>query len=368
MDFDFTDEQESIAELAHQILADRCTQEHLRAIEKSGEPRFDHTLWNAVAEAGLVGVAIPESHGGGGLGFFELALIVEQIGRTAAPIPFIETAVLGALPVTQFGTDAQKEEILPRVAAGECILTAALIEEALTTAAPDGDGWKLDGRKLFVPAAQVADCILVPAAREDGESGVFLVDRKAAGVSLEDLATTSGQPEAVVTLDGVRVTGSDLLGERWNGASVVAWTKLRGTAIEASLALGVCEEALAITAEYTKTRKQFDQPIAMFQAVGHRAADAYVDTEAIRLTSWQAAWRIGAGMPAEAEVAVAKFWAAEGGKRVVHAATHLHGGVGVDRDYPIHRHFLYARQLELTLGGGTQQLLALGRILADEAA
>ena len=130
----------------------------------------------------------------------------------------------------------------------------------------------------------------------------------------------------------------------------------------------MCEEALSLTAEYTKTRKQFDQPIAMFQAVGHRAADAYIDTEAIRLTSWQAAWRIGAGMPAEAEVAVAKFWAAEGGKRVVHAAQHLHGGVGVDRDYPLHRYFLYAKQLELTLGGATRQLLAIGRMLADEAA
>jgi len=314
-----------------------------------------------------VGLAIPEAHGGGGLGFFELALVVEQIGRTAAPVPYIETAVLGALPLAQFGTDAQQAEILPSVAAGECILTAALVEDAPTTATREGAGWKLDGRKLFVPAAQIADVILVPAQGPDG-GGVFLVRPDTAGVSLEDLATTSGQPEAIVTLEGVRVAEADRLGGSSHGDAIVAWTKLRGTAAEASLALGVCEEALALTAEYTKTRKQFDQPIAMFQAVGHRAADAYIDTEAIRLTSWQAAWRIAAGMPAEAEVAVAKFWAAEGGKRVVHAATHLHGGVGVDRDYPLHRYFLYARQLELTLGGGTQQLLALGRILADEAA
>lgn len=368
MDFNFTDEQESIVDLAYQILADQCAQEHLRSLEKSDQPRFDRILWDAVAHAGLVGVAIPEAHGGGDLGFFELALIIEQIGRTAAPIPFIETAVLGALPVAHYGTDAQCEEILPKVAAGKWILTAALVEDEPTRATADGDGWKLHGTKLFVPAAQIADRVLVPALGADGATGVFIVDPKADGVALEDLDTTSGQPEAVLTLDGVSVGSDDLLGGRWNGDAVVEWTRLRGTAAQASLALGVCEEALSITAEYTKTRKQFDQPIAMFQAVGHRAADAYVDTEAIRLTSWQAAWRIGAGMPAEAEVAVAKFWAAEGGKRVVHAATHLHGGVGVDRDYPIHRLFLWARQLELTLGGGTQQLLALGRILADEAA
>jgi len=367
MNFEFSDEQQSIADLAHQILSDHCTQERLRAVEKSDGPRFDRELWNEVAQAGLVGVSIPEALGGGDQGFFELALIIEQVGRTAAPIPFIETTVLGALPVAQFGNDAQKAAILPQVAEGRLILTAALVADEPTAAIPDGSGWKLSGTKLFVPAAQMADRVLVPANRNDGKCGVFLIDPKADGVTLTDMATTSGQPEAVLALDGVAVTSDDLLGSEWNGEAIVDWTELRGTAAQASLALGVCEEALAITAEYTKTRKQFDQPIAMFQAVGHRAADAYIDTEAIRLTSWQAAWRIGAGMAAEAEVAVAKFWAAEGGKRVVHAATHLHGGVGVDRDYPLHRHFLYARQLELTLGGGTQQLLQLGRMLAGEA-
>ena len=132
------------------------------------------------------------------------------------------------------------------------------------------------------------------------------------------------------------------------------------------VSLGACESALEMTSEYIKTRKQFDQPIAMFQAVGHRAADAFIDTEAIRLTSWQAAWRISAGLDAEKQVAVAKFWCAEGAKRVVHAATHLHGGVGVDTEYPLHRYFLYARHLELALGGGTPQLLKLGKLLAAE--
>jgi alkylation response protein AidB-like acyl-CoA dehydrogenase len=198
--------------------------------------------------------------------------------------------------------------------------------------------------------------------------GVFLVDPRADGVTTSEMDTTSGQPEAVLALREVRVGAGDLLGDGENGAAIVDWTSLRGAAALSSLALGVCEEALSLTAEYTKTRKQFDQPLAMFQAVGHRAADAYIDTEAIRLTSWQAASRIGAGLPAEAEVAVAKYWAAEGGQRVVHAAQHLHGGVGVDRDYPAHRYFLYAKQLELTLGGATRHLLTIGRILADEAA
>jgi 3-oxocholest-4-en-26-oyl-CoA dehydrogenase beta subunit len=133
-----------------------------------------------------------------------------------------------------------------------------------------------------------------------------------------------------------------------------------------ALAIGVCEEALRMTAEYTKTREQFDRPIATFQAVGQRAADSYIDTEAIRLTAWQAAWRISEGLPAAHEAAIAKFWAAEGGQRVVHAAVHLHGGIGVDKDYPLHRYFLLAKQIELTLGGTTPQLLKLGAMLAAE--
>ena len=131
-------------------------------------------------------------------------------------------------------------------------------------------------------------------------------------------------------------------------------------------AVGVCAEALRLTAEYTKTREQFERPIATFQAVGQRAADAYIDTEAVRLTAWQAVWRLSEGLPATESVAIAKFWTAEGGQRVVHAAQHLHGGMGVDRDYPLHRYFLWAKQIELTLGGGTQHLLELGKILADE--
>ena len=368
MDFSFSDEQQSIAELAHRVLADHCTKERLRAVERSDGPRFDAELWKQVAETGLVGIAIPEEFGGGGLSFFEIALIVEQIGRTTAPIPFIETTVLGALPLARFGSDAQKRAWLPKAASGAAVLTAALVEDEPTRATLDGSDWKLSGTKLFVPAGQLADCVLVPALTTDGATAVFLVEPGVAGAVIEELDTTSGQPEVVLGLHDVRVGPGDLLGDAASGATIVEWIRLRATAALASLALGVCEEALALTAEYTKNRKQFDQPIAMFQAVGHRAADAYIDTEAIRLTSWQAAWRIAVGMPAEAATAVAKFWAADGGKRVVHAAQHLHGGVGVDRDYPVHRHFLYARQLELTLGGPSQQLLRIGRMLADEAA
>jgi alkylation response protein AidB-like acyl-CoA dehydrogenase len=372
MDFSYTEEQQAIFDLAKQILDDGTPQERLREIERADGPRFDRGLWKTLAESGLLGIAIPEEYGGGGLGFLEVAGIVEQVGRSAAPIPFLESVVLAALPIVEFGSEEQKRAWLPRVASGEAILTAALIEpegepaRPTTTASAEGDGWKLSGTKLCVPAAQLANRMLVPAATGAGRVGVFLVDPSAAGVELTPLDTTSGQPEARVDLRGVRVGAADLLGDPQQGAEIVEWIVERATAALAALAVGVCEEALRLTAEYAKTRKQFDQPIAMFQAVGHRAADAYIDTEGIRLTALQAAWRISEGLPAARQVAVAKYWAADAGQRVVHAAQHLHGGIGVDKQYPLHRYFLYAKQLELTLGGSTQQLLRLGKLLADE--
>jgi alkylation response protein AidB-like acyl-CoA dehydrogenase len=373
MDFSYTDEQQAIVELARQILGDGTSQERLRQVELGEGPRFDPELWGQMGEAGLLGTAVPEEHDGAGLGFLEVTGIVEQVGRTAAPVPFLETVVLGVLPIAEFGSDEQKRAWLPRAARGEVILTAALEEpegepaRPRTTARADADGWRISGTKLCVPAGQLADCILVPAATEAGGVGVFLVDPSAEGVEQTPLDTTSGQPEILLELREVEARAGDVLGDPRRGAAIVEWIVERATAALASLGLGACEEALRLTSEYAKTRKQFDQPIAMFQAVGHRAADAYIDTEGIRLTALQAAWRISEGLPAAKQVAVAKFWAADAGQRVVHAAQHLHGGIGVDKEYPLHRYFLYAKQLELSLGGGTQQLRRLGALLAEES-
>jgi 3-oxocholest-4-en-26-oyl-CoA dehydrogenase beta subunit len=372
MDFSLSEEQEATRDLARQILSDRMTHERLKEIEAGGEG-FDRETWAELAKAGLLGIALPEDVDGSGLGFVALCLLLEEIGRSVAPVPVLPTVVLGALPIAQFGTDAQRQRYLPGVVSGDTVLTAALVEtgtDALhptTTARPDGDGWRVDGVKTLVPAGLIADRVLVPAAAgDDGAIAVLIVDPNATGVTRERQDTTSGIPQARLELDGVQVASGDVLGDAESGAAIVDWIVERATAAMCSIATGVCEQALKMTAEYTKTREQFDRPIATFQAVGQRAADAYIDTEAVRLTALQAAWRLEAGLPSAAEVAVAKFWAADGGQRVVHAAQHLHGGIGVDRDYPLHRYFLWAKELELTLGGATPQLLKLGGILAAE--
>jgi alkylation response protein AidB-like acyl-CoA dehydrogenase len=370
MDFSLTPEQEALRELARQILEDHVTHDRLKAIERS-EPRFDRDLWSALGRAHLLGLALPEDVGGEGLGLLELCLLLEQVGRTLAPVPAWPTLVLGALPLAEFGTPEQRRRWLPGVAAGETILTAGLTEpgdgdpaEPVTTARRDGGRWRLDGVKLCVPAAHLAARILVPARTADGTAGIFLVDPKAAGVTQEGQMTTSGEPQFRVTLAGA---GAEPLGET-PAAGTVDWLMARALVGLCALQLGVTDRALRMTAEYTIHREQFGHPIASFQAVHQRAADAYIDVEAIRLTTWQAAWRLAAGHLAGAEVAVAKFWASEAAHRVVYAAQHLHGGIGVDVDYPLHRYYLWAKQIELTLGSGTRQLERLGAELARRPA
>ena len=377
MDFDLSDEQQATIDVAAKLLGDKSTPDAIRAVEQADDLRFDRDLWAAMADAGLLGIAVPAEHGGAGLGVLELAMVLEEVGRRTAPVPALATLALGALPVARFGTPDQRAALLPGVVAGTTVLTAALVEplgdlgRPTTTARRDGDGWVLDGVRTNVPAGLVADTVIVPATVDgsdgaDGaEVGLFLVAADAGGVTRERQDTTTGTPDALMTLDGVRLDGDALLGPVDDG-SALRWLVEHATVAACALMSGLAAEAVRITGEYTTAREQFGRPIATFQAVGQRAADAYVDAQAIRLTMLQAAWRLANDAPADREVAVAKYFASLGGHRVVHAAAHLHGGTGVDRDYPLHRYFLLAKQLDLFLGGPSRQLLSLGGVLAAE--
>jgi len=375
MDFSFSEEQEAVRELADRIFTDLSTQERLREMETAeGNDRFDRKLWSELAAAGLLGIALPEDVGGAGLGFLETGLLAEAAGRTAAYVPVVETLAAAAPAIARFGTDAQKQQWLPGVVAGDTVLTTALVELGGTPAAPaavaerSGDSWTLTGVKACVPSGTLADAVLVTARIEPDGVAVFIVSTSSAGLTIEEQTANNGQSEGLLTLAGVAVGSDALLGSVEDGPAVIDFMVQRSTTALALAQAGAAAASLALVAEYTKTREQFGKPIATFQAVGQRAADAYVDAEAIRLTAWQAAWRIDEGLPADKEIAVAKFWAADGGQRVVHAAVHLHGGVGVDREYPLHRFFLNTKHIELTLGGATDQLLRLGATLAAEPA
>lgn len=368
MDFNLDEEQKAIAELAAQVIGDHSTNERLRDLERADGPRFDRELWAALAETGVLGASIPERFGGAGLDLVALGAVLEEAGRHAAAVPLWETLGLAAPALAQFAPEALAADVLGRVANGEMVLTAGWHErgadvlEPGTIAERGEDAWSLTGTKVCVPAASIADGFLIPASIPDGSVGLFFVERAADGLAVEPLVTTLGDPQGAVLLAETR---AQLVAE---GTSSLRWAYERALATQCATAVGICAEALRLTSEYAKERKQFDVPIASFQAVAHRLADSYVDTEGIRLTTKQALWRLSAGMDAAAEVATAKFWAARGGQRVVHAAQHIHGGVGVDRDYPLHRYFLAAKELELQLGGETHQLRDLGRMIAARSA
>jgi len=370
MDFAFTEDQTAIRDLVRGILEGELTPERLKRIE--AEPDwFDRKLWATLAEAGLLGIAVPAAHGGMGLGMLELAVLLEEIGRTVAPVPILPTLVLAGLPIAAFGTDTQRETWLPGLAAGETIMTAALLDAGsddpampATTARADGDGWLLDGEKRCVPAVHLASRVLVPARTPEG-AALFLVDPAASGVAQTRFVSTTGEPVFTLKLAGARVDGDQVLGgDVGTAGAQTSWLYEHALAAICATQVGVSEKALELTTSYVREREQFGVPIGSFQAVQHRSADAYIDLASMRWLAWRAAWRLAAGESAARDVAVAKYWAAEGGSRVANTAQHLHGGIGVDLDYPIHRYFVWSKALELGLGAATPQLVRLGRSLS----
>jgi 3-oxocholest-4-en-26-oyl-CoA dehydrogenase beta subunit len=371
MDFTFSDSQQAIADLAGTILADRCPPEVLRELERTDE-RTAADAWKALADADLLGLWLPEDAGGSGLGLLEASLVAEQVGRHVALVPYWPST-LAAAAVARWGSDAQKQRWLPGAIDGTAPLAIALWEPGMpgiaqrltTVATQDGDGWRLDGTKTPVPWARDAAAVLVPA-RVDGTDEVLVaaVEPTAPGLTAIDERAVSLEPTQTLIFEGTRVDADAVVVSPAENATAVSWLRRRATTLLSATALGVAEGALALTARHVTEREQFGSPIGTFQAVAHRCADAYIDTEAIRLTTWQAAWLLDAELPADEALDIAAFWVTEGGQRVVHAAQHLHGGIGVDVDYPVHRFFRWAKVLELLMGGTTGALLRLGSSLS----
>jgi alkylation response protein AidB-like acyl-CoA dehydrogenase len=364
MDFRFTDDQNAVRDLARGILEKEVTVERLKRLERDGS-WYDAALVATSAEAGLLGLVVPSLHGGMGLGLPEACVFLQELGRVAATGAFLPTLV-AAHALARDGTAAQQRDWLPAVATGEAILATALVDARSsdptvpgTRAERNGRGWILSGEKRVVAAADQARRILVPARTADA-TRVFLVDPEATGVSLAPQRLSTGEPVFTVTLTGAAVPDADVL------AGDDAAARLHETMLVAicAMQLGLSERTLEMTARYTRERMQFGVPIGSFQAVQHRLADCYIDLESMRWTTWRAVERAAAGLAAARECAVAKFWAADGGARIAASCQHLHGGIGVDLDYPIHRYFLHSKSLELALGGATPQLVRLGRDLA----
>jgi alkylation response protein AidB-like acyl-CoA dehydrogenase len=351
VDFSLDEAQREVADLAREVLA--------------REPDPD-TAWKALGRAGLLTLAVPEELGGAGLGVVETAVVLTEVGRATAPVPALETLALGVLPVARCGTRAQLDGLLGAVGDG-AVLTAAPHEpSAPFTAAPrtvarrDGEGWTLTGTLIGVRSAAEAYRVLVPASLGGGGVGVLVVDPTAPGVSQAPTPSSSGLPEATLRLDGARVGPDGLLGGD-DGGRVLA--ELHRLAVVGACAVGdgVLAKALELTAAHLRTREQFGRPLATFQAVAQQVADVYLAARTLHLATLAACWQLGGAAHPSAtdDVAVAGYWLADQALPALHACQHLHGGLGVDVSYPLHRHYAWVKDLARFAGGVEHRLEAL---------
>jgi 3-oxocholest-4-en-26-oyl-CoA dehydrogenase beta subunit len=365
MDFSTTEAAQDLGGLVTTIVDAVCTPEHQRQLD-SLDQRFDRELWSKLIDADILSTAAPESLGGGGFGVLEQTAVLVGLGRQLAAVPYLDSVVLAAGALARFGPPELQREWGEPAVSGTKILTVALdgeMGDGPVQAAHAGDRYRLTGTRTQVAYGPVADAFLVPAETDSG-TAVFLIAAKDPGVSVTALETTGLGSIGHLRLDGVEVDSRRVVG----GEGVVSWVATLGMLGHSAFQLGVLERGLQLTAEYARTREQFDRPIGSFQAVGQRLADGYIDVKGLRLTLTQAAWRLSEDLPADNEVATAAFWAADAGHRVAHTIVHVHGGVGIDTDHPVHRYFLAAKQIEFALGGATAALLRIGRELADTPA
>ncbi|WNG86919.1 acyl-CoA dehydrogenase family protein [Mycobacterium sp. ITM-2016-00317] len=366
MDFKTTEAGDDLGGLVRTITESVVTAEHQRALDGLGREsggRFDRDLWRKLIDADILSTTASESLGGGGFGVLEEVAVLVALGRQLSAVPYLESVVLSAGALAKFGSEALRQDWAVPAIKGEKVLAVALdgeMGEGPVRAQASGDRVTLTGTRTQVAFGLNADAFLVPVETDSG-IGVFLVSSADDGATVGVLDTTGHGSVASLQLQGVSV-GAD---RRIGGAEVLDWLATRHALGRSAYQLGVLERALELTATYAREREQFDRPIGSFQAVSSRLADGYIDIKGLRLTLTQAAWRLSEDLPADVDVASAAFWAAEAGHRVAHTAVHVHGGVGIDVDHPVHRYFLAAKQTEFALGGATGQLLHIGRELAD---
>jgi alkylation response protein AidB-like acyl-CoA dehydrogenase len=366
MDFNLDETQQEIADLALRILDDRVDHNRLKEIE-AGPDWFDRETYLELAKSGLVGIALREDVGGGGMTLIEAALVVEQQGRTVAPMPLLPT-IVAALALDEFGSSAQRTRYLPGVCDGSIVLSIALQEylndnplAPTATAKKSGSSWVITGEKVMVEGVTHAHRILV-AARAGRGIGVFLIDPTSDGVSTVRGVTTRKEPVHELHLDGVVAT--DVIGSTANGADILSFVHQRALALLCATQVGVTDRQLRLTAKYASERHQFGRPIATFQAVTQRLANCYIDVEAVRLTTYSALWRLANGFAAADDLRIAKWFASDQAHLVAHACQHIHGGAGVDVENPQHRYTLWNKHIEGSLGAGTASLRSLGQLLA----
>ncbi|MEI8264820.1 MAG: acyl-CoA dehydrogenase family protein [Betaproteobacteria bacterium] len=367
MDFSLTDDQRAFADTAAALFGDHCSDEALRAHDVGDAP-FMQAAWREAVQAGLHGVIVPEEAGGLGMGMTDLMPVLQAQGRALALVPLWEHALATAV-LARFG-GAAHEALAEQAAAGDNLLMLSLADANASRGLGlrlqrDGEGWRMQGRVGAVPLAAQAARVLLPAqvdglATGQAEGGVRWVVVDPARMAQNPGRTQHHLAVADLATDGLSLQAHDVL-----PPEALAWAEPRAIAALAALQLGVTERQLERTVEYVSQRKQFGRPIGSFQLVAGQLADGWMALEALRSSLWQVVYRLDAGLGVQAQALALRVQACDCGHRTGHTAQHVHGGIGVDLTYPIHRHLYWSRALSAALGGSEAHLERLGDWLAD---
>ncbi len=364
MNFNFSEEQEMLKTMARDFLTDKCPKTLVREMEED-EKGYSPELWQEMVELGWMGLVFPEEYGGSGMSFLDLAVLLEEIGRACLPGPFFSTMVLGGLPILNAGSDEQKLEYLPKIAKGEAIFTLALTEASArydassiaVKATTDGDTYIINGTKFFVPDAHIADyllCVARTTEQTEAESGitVFIVDARSPGISHTVLKTMAGDKLCEVVFDQVRVPKKNILGQPDQGWEVAQRIIEQAAVAECCIMVGAMQQALEMTVNYAKERKQYDRPIGSFQVIQHYCANMATDVDGSRFSTYEAAWKLNQGLSCTKEVAIAKAWTGEALERVITLAHQIHGAIGCTIDHDLQFYTRRGKAAALSFGDG----------------
>ena len=362
MDLDFTQEQDMLRTSARDFLTTECDKAKVRKLEED-EKGYSPEIWGKMAELGWLGLMIPDKYEGMGMGFMDLVVVLEEIGRNILPSPFFATVVLGAPPIVGAGSEEMKKDILPKVSKGEAILTLALTEPSASyradgvelKAAAKGDSFVLNGTKLFVEHGNNASYMVVVAKTKSGgnpENGItlFLVDARSPGIKVEVVDTIGLDKQCEVTFKNVSVPKKNIIGELDKGWPIVARTLQLATMAKCAEMTGGMQAVLDMSVAYAKERMQYGRPIGSYQAMQHMLADMYTRVLMSKNIVYEAAWMVAEGLECADKVSIAKAWCNEAYKKVTEDGVQVHGAIGTTRDHDMGLYYRRAKAADPTFG------------------
>ena len=372
MDLGLNEAQQMLKNSAQEFLEAECPDTYVREMEED-ENGYTSEMWQKLAEQGWLGLIIPEKYGGVELEFQDLAILLEEMGRYMLPGPYFSNVVLGGMSIMDSGTEEQKQEYLPRLAEGQIIVTLALNEPSgrwdaegiQLSATENGDDYTLNGTKLFVPNAHVSDYIVVAARTGSGENDIslFIVSSQTNGVNQTLLKTIASDRQSEVSFDNVSVSSSSLLGEKNQGWKTIEKVLKWGAIGKCAEMSGGGQSVLDMTVEYAKQRTQFGRPIGTFQAIQPHCANMATDVEGAKFITYQAAWMLSEGLPADREVAMAKAWVSDSYKRVCALGHQSHGAIGFTKEHNMQLYSRRAKAAELAFGDSDLHLDKVAEII-----